>query len=87
MRLIDVTVEELRAVIREEIARAQGAELLTPAEAATVARVHVQTVRDWLRGGLPFVMAGSRKRIRRGDLDTWTQRHKSKAHLRLAGGR
>lgn len=86
-RVIDLTEGELRALIREELAAARSGELLTPQEAAVVARVHVQTVRDWLRAGLPAVKAGRRSRIRRGDLDAWMQRDKSAAHLRLLGGR
>lgn len=87
VRLIDLTVGDLLAIVREELGARRGEELLKPQEIAKLTGTHVQTVRGWLRSGLQFQKAGSRKLVRRADLDAWLHRDKSKAHLRLLGGR
>lgn len=57
-------------------------ELLTPQEVAALCRVHLMTVYHWLGSGtdrpaiLPSFKVGSRRRIRRSDLETFLSRGK-----------
>ena len=87
VRVIVATEADLRRIVREELDRQRGEELLTPAEVAAITKRHVQTVREWLREGLPHRKAGQRKIVRRADLDAWMHRDKSAAHLRLLGAK
>lgn len=68
-----VVREEVPAAVRRAMAETQPVSVgdyLTPAEAAKVASVHVDTVRLWLKSGrLPKHYANSRMRVRRAELD------------------
>jgi excisionase family DNA binding protein len=58
-------------------------ELLTPKEVAALCRVHLMTVYHWLGSGtdkaavLPSFKAGSRRRIRRADLEAFLTRERA----------
>ncbi len=81
MSIDEAIATAVRTAVREEVPRAveqalaklqpvQHGDYLTPAEAAKVAGVHVDTIRLWLKAGkLPMHHAGQRKRVRREDLD------------------
>lgn len=86
-RMIDLTEDDFRRIVREEIARARGEELLTVAQVAAELNKHPQTIRAWLKEGLPYELVGARKQVRRADLDAWKHRDLSPAHLRLLGSR
>lgn len=71
-------LEELRAVVREELeareARTPAGDdrLMTVADAARYAGVQAATVREWLRGGkLAAVRVGRQWRLRRADLERY----------------
>lgn len=58
------------------------AKLLTPAEAANLLGVKVQTLALWRsakRHKLPFVKVGSAVRYKRADLEAWVARNTVKA--------
>lgn len=65
--------DELPSLVRSAIASAPasgGGDYLTPAEAADVAKVHIDTIRLWLKEGkLPPHYSGKRKRVLRADLE------------------
>lgn len=60
-----------------DVQQVPSPEWLTADEVAKELRVHIETVRRWLRDGtLPAISLGSRKggyRIRRGDLEAFIQ--------------
>lgn len=61
----------IRKIVREELAQVGRApELLTTAEAAKLARLTQETLREWIADGrLRAVRAGRRYRIARSDLE------------------
>lgn len=64
---------ELRAALAEIKPQAPG-EYLSATEAARIADVHPETVRQWVREGrLPRHQAGSALRIRRSDLESFLE--------------
>lgn len=74
---VDAALAALRTLVahlvREELASRQPAndDLLTPQEAAAVAKVAPATVRRWIRDGrLPCHRAGRHLRVRRAELET-----------------
>lgn len=67
-----MTIEDqIRAIVREELARsAPAADYLTTSAAAEIASVSPATVRRWIASGLLAVSGvGRAVRIRRADLD------------------
>lgn len=65
--------DEVRRVIREELARTPGRdEYLSVDAAARIAGVRPGTIRDWISDRrLPGFHAGRRLRVRRGDLEAF----------------
>jgi excisionase family DNA binding protein len=59
-----------------------GERLLSEAEVAEYLNVSIDTMRRWRREGTgpPYVMAGSRPRYRREDVDRWLERQARREH-------
>lgn len=53
------------------VAALEAGQALTIPDVANLMGVHVDTVRRWVRQGLPFVGRGRTRRILRRDLDRW----------------
>lgn len=68
--------EEVRTAMREALAQVKPAgEFLSIIEAAKLACVHPETVRQWVRDGLvPRHRAGREYRIRRDELEAYLSR-------------
>ncbi|WP_373047221.1 helix-turn-helix domain-containing protein [Vulgatibacter sp.] len=79
VRVITITADELREIIREELRAAQAAPAAAPPSrdgylsvpaAAKYASVSAETIRDWIASGrLPRRKAGRHYRVSRDDLD------------------
>jgi excisionase family DNA binding protein len=66
---LDALREMIRAVVREELQR-MAPDYLTTAQAARVASLTQDTIREWIQSGrLRSVRAGRAHRIKRADLD------------------
>lgn len=68
------TLDEIRAVVREELAALArgGPDVLSTEQAAEVAGVSAKTVRVWIASGaLPAGRRGSRRTVRRADLERY----------------
>jgi excisionase family DNA binding protein len=69
---LTLTVEQLRALVREELARALArpdSDVLSTEQAAEVAGLAPKTIREWVATGrLRATKRGRRLRIERGDL-------------------
>jgi excisionase family DNA binding protein len=84
-RLIDLTEDDLRRIVREEVARQGSDGYLTVPEAAKYARKHPQTIRGWIKEGLPARGGkGKHKLLRREDLDAWIKRSGANEDNQLA---
>lgn len=71
---LTLTVEQLRALVREELARALGSlrpDVLSVQQAADYAEVGPGTIRTWIREGLPATRRGRRLMLRREEVDQW----------------
>ncbi len=75
VRVITITTDELRAIIREELERAQGTsgpapdKLLPLAEAADLAGISPETLRSYIHAGrVPAKRAGREYRVRLSDV-------------------
>lgn len=83
VRVITITADELREIIREELARATPAAApvkpsgyLSVPQAAEYASVSRDTIRDWISAGrLPHRRVGRHYRVTRDDLDRALANH------------
>jgi excisionase family DNA binding protein len=85
---IDRMIDELKA-LREDVVREQeSAEpdpiYLTPDEYAQRSDVSVETVRRWLKAGLPHIRRGHVVRIKVAEADAWTPSDEVLRSARLA---
>jgi hypothetical protein len=71
------TADEVRAIVREELARAlaeiRGAspEVMDTHQAAAYSRRSAKTIRAWIAKGLPATRRDGELMVRRDDLDRW----------------
>jgi excisionase family DNA binding protein len=80
--VVVLSPEQLEELLERAVRRAldrrpapSADDYLTPDEAAAIAKVDPSTIREWIRAGrLAARRAGSRVRVRRGDLDAFLAR-------------
>lgn len=75
-RVIDLSVEALRALVREEAAAAtpppEKREILTSDQAGEILQIHPSVVIRYVKDrGLPGFKVGAEWRFRRSELDAW----------------
>lgn len=76
MAALVLTEDEVRELVRQEVARALGGlrstpDVLTTEQAAELSGVTPKTIRAWVAAGLQAEHRGRRLRIRREHLDAW----------------
>jgi hypothetical protein len=80
-RLIDVTVEELRSLVADEVRRTTAQEVegpLTVKEFADLYGVDSKRVYGWIEAGMPKIRTGDQRglRIWRDKARTWLEEHR-----------
>jgi excisionase family DNA binding protein len=83
--LVTLTVEQLRAIVREEVAAARPAEFVDSAEVARLLRVETSTVPTLVkRDGLPHHRIGRQYRFRVPEVVAWAEERAQRpgAHAR-----
>lgn len=90
--VLTLTADELRALIRDAVADALGAQrparLLTPRELAAELGVSVDTIERRAREGLPHVLVGTRRRFDAGACRAWlAARPKASSNVVALSGR
>jgi excisionase family DNA binding protein len=80
--LVTLTVDDLRAIVREELASANKQTEPPPRwvdvkKAAEHAGVTTKTIHRWIDAGLPVTHLGRDYRLRITDLDDWLEKHRT----------